>query len=344
VALAGGALAGAFVSPQVGLLAAGAGLVLTRGMASVQTKRVKHVAIRPVEQQVLEQFKTAVPGHKSAVTSLQCSAEGRRLATVTRLGECGMWELDSDGYKTSSVRLPPFEQSALGSGASKGAVVTDKAILAIDLISGNKLEVGVETSDRPSAVAASADGAKVAFGQQSGQVQVVDATTKRVLARMSGTGSRVTALAFAEDGTLLIFGWGSGTVQIHRVAPKPEKLFDGAHHKAPITAVAAAAKGQAFASADDSGQVVLWSKNGQKQAAAAIGSRGVKALLFLGENALAAGCGDGTVKILNPVSGAVLATHNVSSAAITALAFAKDKLALAVGTQSGQLTMLALEA
>ncbi len=344
VALAGGALAGAFVSPQVGLLAAGAGLALTRGMASVQTKKVKHVTIRPIEQQVLEQFKTAVPGHKSSVTSLQCSPEGRRLATVTRLGECGMWELDSDGYKTSSVRLPPFEQSALGSSASKGAVVTDKAIIAIDLVSGNKLELGVETSDRPSAVAASADGAKVAFGQQSGQVQVVDATTKRVLARMSGTGSRVTALAFAEDGTLLIFGWGSGAVQIHRIAPKPEKVSDGAHHKGPLTAVAAAAKGQAFASADDSGQVVLWGKNGQKQAAAAVGSRGVKALLFLTDNALAAGCGDGTVKILNPVSGAVLATYNVSSAAITALAFAKDKLALAVGTQSGQLTMLALEA
>jgi WD40 repeat protein len=278
------------------------------------------------------------------VTSLQCSAEGRRLAAVTKFGECGIWELDSDGYKTSSVRLPPFDQSALGTTAPKGAVVTDKAILAVDLVSGNKVEIGVDASNRPSAVAASADGAKVAFGQQSGQVQVVDATTKRALAQMSGTGSRVTALGFSEDGTLLIFGWGSGTVQIHRITPKPEKVSDGAHHRGPLTAVAAAAKGQAFASADDSGQVVLWGKNGQKQATAAIGSRGVKVLLFLGDNALAAGCGDGTVKILNPSSGAVLATHNVSSAAITALAFAKDKLALAVGTQSGQVTMLALEA
>jgi WD40 repeat protein len=108
--------------------------------------------------------------------------------------------------------------------------------------------------------------------------------------------------------------------------------------------VAAAPKGQGFASADDTGQVVLWGKNGQKQTAANVVGRGVKALLFLGEQALAVGCADGSVKILNPSSGAVLATHNVSSVAITALAFAKDKLALAVGTQSGQVTMLALEA
>jgi hypothetical protein len=70
----------------------------------------------------------------------------------------------------------------------------------------------------------------------------------------------------------------------------------------------------------------------------------VKSLLFLGDHALAAGCADGTVKILNPASGAILATHAVGTTAITSLAFAREKLALAAGTQSGQVTMLALEA
>src|SRR6266446_894203 len=344
VALAGGALAGAFVSPQVGLLAAGAGLALTRGMASVQTKKVKHVTIRPIEQQVLEQFKTAVPGHKSSVTSLQCTADGRRLSVVTKFGECASWELDSDGYKVSSVRLPPFEQSALASSSPKAAVVTDKAVLVADLLSGNRVEIGVDASNRALAVATTADGGKVAFGQQSGQVQVVEATTKRTLVQVPGVNSRITALAFSEDGTLLVVGSTGGAVQIHRLTPKLEKLGEGAHHRMAVTVAAAAAKGQGFASADDSGQVVLWGKNGQKQAAANLGGRGIKALLFLGDQALAAGCGDGTVKILNPSSGTVLATHNLGSSAISALAFAKDKLALAVGTQSGQVTMLALEA
>jgi len=70
-------LMGAFISPELGLLAAGSGLVITRGISRVQRKKVKHIAIRPIEQQVLEQFKTSVPGHKSAVTSLQCTADGR---------------------------------------------------------------------------------------------------------------------------------------------------------------------------------------------------------------------------------------------------------------------------
>jgi len=122
-----------------------------------------------------------------------------------------------------------------------------------------------------------------------------------------------------------------------------EKLGDGSHHRVAVTAVAAAPKGQAFASADDAGQVVLWGKNGQKQATATVG-RAVKCLLFLGDAAIVAGCGDGSVKILNASNGSVVATHNVATTAITALAFAKDKLALAAGTQSGQVTMLALEA
>src|SRR5438132_7613504 len=105
-------------------------------MAKVQKKRVKHIAIRPVEQQVLEQLKVAVAGHKSAVTSLQCSADGRRLAVVTKFGECALWELDTDGYKVSAGRLPPCEESAVSSGTPKAAVVTDKAVLAADLASG----------------------------------------------------------------------------------------------------------------------------------------------------------------------------------------------------------------
>ena len=343
-ALAAGALMGAFISPELGLLAAGGGLVITRGISRVQRKKVKHIAIRPIEQQVLEQFKTSVPGHKSAVTSLQCTADGRRLSVVTKFGECASWELDTDGYKVSSVRLPPFEQSALASNSPKAAVITDKAVLVADLLSGNRVEIGIDASNRAYAVSTTADGGRVALGQQSGQVQVVEATTKRTVVQVPGVNSRITALAFSEDGTLLVVGSTGGAVQIHRLTPKLEKLGEGAHHRMAVTVAAAAPKGQGFASADDSGQVVLWGKNGQKQAAASLGSRGVKALLFLGEQALAAGCGDGTVKILNPSSGTVLATHNLGSSAISALAFAKDKLALAVGTQSGQVTMLALEA
>jgi WD40 repeat protein len=223
-------------------------------------------------------------------------------------------------------------------------VVTDKAIVVADLVSGMKVELAVDASNRACALAVTGDGGRVAVGQQQGQVHIAEVMTKKMLIQIVGMSSRVTALAFSEDATFLIAGWTGGMVQVHRLTPKAEKLGESAHHRTAVTAVAAAPKGQRFASADDSGQVVLWGKNGEKQAVASAGGRGVKSLLFLGDQALAAGCADGTVKILNPASGAVLATLAVGTAAITALAFAKEKLALAVGTQSGQVSMLALEA
>src|SRR5438874_4568389 len=287
-------------------------------MAKLRKKTVKHIVMRPTEQQVLEQLKVAVPGHKSAVTSLQCTADGRRLAVVTKLGECAIWELDTDGYKVSSVRLPPFEQSAMAASNAKVAVVTDKPVLVADLISGSRSELAVDASSRACAVAATADGGKVAIGQQQGHVHVVEVATKKMLAQIVWN-SRVTALGFSEDATFLVVGWAGGMVQVHRLSSKPEKLGEGAHHRTAVTAVAAAPKGQAFASADDSGQIVLWGKNGQKQTVANASGRGVKSLLFLGDQALAAGCADGTVKIVNPTSGAVIAAHSLGTAAVTAL-------------------------
>ena len=337
-------LIGMYASPQYGILASGVGLVLTRSISRLQKRKVWHAEIRPYEHQVVEQHKVSVPGHKSAVTSLQCSADGRRLAVVTKFGECALWELDSDGYKVSSARLPPFDQSAMGASAAKAGAVTDKAVLVSDLLSGTKAELPVDKANRATAVAMTADAARVVFGQQMGQAQVVEVASKRTLAQISGTGSRVSALAFSEDGTFVVLGSAGGMVQVNRLTPTAEKIGEGPHHKTVVMSVAAAPKGQAFASADDSGQIVLIGKNGQKISAVNIGGRGVKALLFLGEHALAAACGDGSVKILNPSTGVVLATHNVATVPITALAFAKDKLALAVGTQSGQVTLLALEA
>src|SRR4051812_47760766 len=275
-----GALAAAYLSPPFGLLAVGGGLVMTRGFSRMNKKRGKHIAIRPIEQQVLEEFKESVPGHKSAGMSVQCTTDGRRLAVVTKFGECASWDVDVHGYKVSGVRLPPFEQSALASRSGKAAVVTEKAILVADLASGNKVEVGVEASNRACAVATTADAARVAFGQHSGQVQVFEVATKKTLARIGAMTARITALALTDDGSIVAAGSASGVVQIHRVTPNVEKVAEGAHHRGPVTALAAAPKGQGFASGDDSGQVVLWSKGGQKQAAASLGGRGIKSLLF----------------------------------------------------------------
>ena len=110
---------------------------------------------------------------------MQCTADGRRLSVVTKFGECAIWELDTDGYKVSSVRLPPFEQSAPASSNPKAAMVTDKGILAADLVSGLKVDLPVDASNlmlicpqtgRPTRVGVRylPDGSKERYSKRSG--------------------------------------------------------------------------------------------------------------------------------------------------------------------------------
>ena len=96
-----------------------------------------------------------------------------------------------------------------------------------DLLTGNKTEHPLDKSNRAWAVALGADGARLAFGHQQGQVQVVDVASKRALAQIGGMTTRISDLALSEDGTALIVGSTGGAVQIHKLGPKPEKLGEG---------------------------------------------------------------------------------------------------------------------
>jgi len=153
--------------------------------------------------------------------------------------------------------------------------------------------------------------------------------------------SRITALAFSEDGTLLVVGSTGGTVQIHRLTPSWKSSGRCASPHGGDRGGGRPER-QGFASADDPARCPL-GKERSEAGGGQLGGRGIKALLFLSDQALAAGCGDGTVKILNPRAEPCW-RRTIWAALRSPPGVAKDKLALAVGTQSGQVTMLALEA
>src|SRR5207244_12842580 len=123
------------------------------------------------------------------------------------------------------------------SDGPKALVATDNAGLVADLLSGAREEIAVDAS----AVATTPDAAKLAFGRQQGQVQVVEVASKRILHQIDGANARVTSVALSEDGALLVVGLDDGRVQIHRLAAGTEKLADGLNHVGAVTAVAGAA-------------------------------------------------------------------------------------------------------
>jgi WD40 repeat protein len=117
---------------------------------------------------------------------------------------------------------------------------------------------------------------------------------------------------------------------------------DASLHAAAIVAVAAASRGQLFASADEGGVVSIWGREVQRIYSGTPSRRGVGCLCWMGESsfAVALGCGDGAVRVLNGGTGAAVATFELTGA-VTALSFARDKPALAAGTANGQVCLLA---
>jgi len=344
--IAAGVGLGLVVAPALGLVAAGGGLAATAAFPPRRRAiRVKAKVMRRQEQQVKEEVKVAVPGHRSAVMALQCTADGRRVLAVAKLGELGIWEVPEDRFAASGVRLPPFDQAGVAQGAARVALATERAALVFDLAQGKKTEHPVDPAKRLRAVALSADGSRMALGYEQHGVEVVEVASRRSLGTLSAQGGRVTALAFSEDGQALVLGTAAGAVQIARLG-RTEKPIEERAHRSAVTALAVAGKGQAYATADESGLIAVWGKDGKRRASATLAGRGVRVLCFAGDGpyALAAGCGDGTVHIVNPETGAVVAKHAVGGAAMTALAYARGKMALAAGTASGQVTLLAADA
>lgn len=342
--IAAGAALAAFLSPALGLVAAGGGLSATRLLARRRRVEVRFTELKPVEQQEKEQHETAVPGLKSAAMALAAAPDARQLVAVSKLGECGTWDLPDGGWRAFPPRLPPFELAALARAQPRAVLATASAAAVWELAKGRKIDLRVDAASKVTAVAVTQDGARVALGHSQGLVRVVEAEGGRVLAEAAGLGARVSALAFSPDGTLLALGTGTGAVSALRISGPTAEAFADRGQRPPITAAAVAANGAGFAFGDEAGGLVLLARDGKRVAAVALGGRGIRALAFCGDpGVLAAGCGDGSVRLVDPVTGAVVASHAVATAAVISLSWAREKAALAVGSAAGQVAILGVD-
>jgi hypothetical protein len=343
--LAAGAVLAALLSPALGLVAAGGGLAVTRTFARRRRVEVRYSEMRPVEQQEKEQHETVVPGLKSAVMALAVAPDARQLVAISKLGECGLWELPDGGWRPFGVRLPPFELAALARACPRAALATASAAAAWDLAKGKRHEHRIDASSRVTALALAPDGARIALGHAQGGLRVCESEGGRPVAELPGLGGRISALAFSSDGQVVAAGTGGGAVGAFRVVGRAEKLCEDRAQRPPITAAAVAGNGQGFAFGDEAGGVVILGKDGKRVAAAALAGRGVRSLAFCGDGpaVLAAGCGDGAVRVLDPTTGAVVASHAIGTAAVIALSWAREKAALAAGDASGRVVMLGVD-
>jgi hypothetical protein len=316
---------------------------LVTALRRKNARRVEVEVEEETDSQVREQVHTVAPGMESEVGCIQGSFDGRQLAAIAKNGQCGFWNVVTDTFKPASARLPGFAFAAFGPKVPTAIVANAHEASVWDIAGWIRTELPVDGGSAIRSVALSTGVSRAAIGYEGSLVQLLDVRARKVVGELRDHGGPVSVLAFSDDGQLLVSGTAAGAVRLFRL-PNAQKVGDGFIHTTPIRAVAAAPAGHLLASADELGIVTVWDRNMQRVFSVPLCHSGVRTLCFMGERdlALAAGCNDGTIKVISVGTGRNVANYRLGSAPITGLWFCKDKPGLAAGTAEGKVGLIAV--
>ncbi|MDX6675962.1 MAG: hypothetical protein QOE31_14, partial [Solirubrobacteraceae bacterium] len=236
-------------------VAFGRGATLVTAESDDATLRVWDVAAR-------RQART-LDGHAKRIEALAVTADGGTLAAAGSGGSLELWDLAAHEPAVRRLTRPPGHVRDMSfDGGMQLAVVTGGprgALTLWDLRAGHPAARTLERRDGGyRSVAFSADGRRIAYGDDDGAVRIRPATAAPASARRLAAGHSlaVYALAFSPDGAKLASASLDQEVRIWDVARRVGlgSLAEGA----AATAVVFSPDGRTLASGDQDDRVRLW--------------------------------------------------------------------------------------
>ena len=136
--------------------------------------------------------------------------------------------------------------------------ITSNAVAIWDIVQGvTKRQLAGADGANVTALAATADGARVATGGADGVIRLWAGKTGTPAGELSGHTGQVNGLAFPPDGAMLASAGDDNSVRVWGLTTQQE-IGTIAEHGAPVLAVAFSPDGRQLASTGRDGQVLVW--------------------------------------------------------------------------------------
>ena len=296
-----------------------------------------------------EQHEKRLTGHGAVVRSVAFSQDGSTLASVAGK-TIRLWDTSTGQHKMS---LPDrsYGQSSPGSGhgigiGGFGIGDTSGGLTGIRL---GGITIGLDLGGGSSdpykydpfiySVAFSRDGSTLAAGKGGdhvlGSIDFRDATTGKLLTRITGLEADVWSVAFSPDGTLAS-GSTDGVIRLWNVtSEQPLNAFEA--HTSAVWSVAFSSDGKTLASGDADGVIRLWNvTTGRLKQTLEGHTDDVRSIAFSPDDSiLASGSLDRTIRLWDTITGQPEQTLEGHLSEIWSVAFSRDGSILASGSLDG---------
>jgi WD40 repeat protein len=254
---------------------------------------------------------------------LAFNADGTRLAIAEDGPSPKIWDLSSgQELNARSIRTVGLGEFSFGSDISNLVVDSPRGKVNVrDKSTGRTLIAFPIASYTANLVASSPDGKLLAAAGDDGAIRIWDTTSKNEISKLSGYGSRVLRASFSTDGSRLAALSLERIVTVWNIQSR-QQLYRSSVLPAGASALALSSNGARMAIGGSTGQVTIVTVQSDEQAAAL--SPDGRYVVLAGK--------DGTLNVLNRISGEVLLSMTGPPVRIWAAAVSPDGKRLAVSS------------
>jgi WD40 repeat protein/serine/threonine protein kinase len=276
--------------------------------------------------------------HRGKLLQVVYALHGGALTALSQNGTVRSWETTRHAPAVVSLPLPDkpqlmaFSHDTTTVATGTGKLGTWQARLW-DTVTGTPRSEVLPHPKQVSAVAVSADGARLVTGAQDGMVRLWDAATSRPMEPPMRHGGHVRSVAFAADGKTILSGGNDGAVQRWDLA---SGQAIGSPWKQPgqVLAVAPSPDGRTVLTGGDDAQGRLWSVTDATVAATLPHQDWVIAAAVSPDSKIAlTGSDDNAARLWDATTGKPLGLPLAHQNAVTALAFSRNGTTVVTGSE-----------